>query len=85
MDTAAPALAALSDPRAATRRLMVDFLQMKDFSADPLILADGDGVWVWDVDGRGTNRGLNCRGLRLLHGSLPSTVDGRTLGRGHHC
>src|SRR5438034_912609 len=42
----------LSDPWAATQRVMVDFLQMKDFSADPLILADGEGVWVWDVDGR---------------------------------
>jgi adenosylmethionine-8-amino-7-oxononanoate aminotransferase len=42
----------LDDPKAATQRLMVDFLQMKDFSSDPLILVDGDGVWVWDVDGR---------------------------------
>jgi adenosylmethionine-8-amino-7-oxononanoate aminotransferase len=31
---------------------MVDFAQMKSFSADPLILSEGDGVRVKDVDGR---------------------------------
>src|SRR5215207_6208988 len=52
MHSTAPVSSGLGDPRAATQRVMVDFLQMKDFSADPLILVDGDGVWVWDLDGR---------------------------------
>lgn len=33
-------------------RTMVDFAQMAEFARDPLILTRGDGVRVWDVDGR---------------------------------
>ena len=35
----------------ATRRMFLPFMQMKDFAADPLILAKGDGIYVTDVDG----------------------------------
>jgi adenosylmethionine-8-amino-7-oxononanoate aminotransferase len=49
MSSAAPT--AVVDLKAATRHLMVDFLQMKEFTAEPLILTEGEGVWVTDVDG----------------------------------
>jgi adenosylmethionine-8-amino-7-oxononanoate aminotransferase len=35
----------------ATKRMFLPFMQMKDFAADPLILAEGDGIYVTDVDG----------------------------------
>lgn len=49
---------------------MVDFVQMKEFAADPLILAEGEGVRVRDVDGRTYYDGLSgtfC--LSLGHGN----------------
>jgi adenosylmethionine-8-amino-7-oxononanoate aminotransferase len=40
-------------------RVMVDFTQMKAFSEDPLILTEGDGIRVRDVDGRWYIDGLS--------------------------
>jgi adenosylmethionine-8-amino-7-oxononanoate aminotransferase len=51
-------------------RVMVDFTQMKAFSEDPLILAEGDGIRVRDVDGRSYIDGLSgtfC--MSLGHGN----------------
>ena len=51
-------------------RVMVDFTQMKAFSEDPLILSEGDGIRVRDVDGRSYIDGLSgtfC--LSLGHGN----------------
>jgi adenosylmethionine-8-amino-7-oxononanoate aminotransferase len=41
------------------RHIMVDFTQMKTFAEDPLILTEGDGIWVTDVDGRRYIDGLS--------------------------
>ena len=52
------------------RRVMVDFTQMKAFSDDPLILTEGDGIRVRDVDGRWYVDGLSgtfC--MSLGHGN----------------
>lgn len=38
--------------RDAIGRVMVDFTQMRVFERDPLVLTRGDGVRVWDTDGR---------------------------------
>jgi adenosylmethionine-8-amino-7-oxononanoate aminotransferase len=49
---------------------MVDFMPMRSFSADPLILTEGDGVRVRDIDGRWYLDGLSgtfC--LSLGHGN----------------
>jgi len=49
---------------------MIDFTQMKSFSEDPLILAEGDGIRVRDADGRWYIDGLSgtfC--LSLGHGN----------------
>jgi adenosylmethionine-8-amino-7-oxononanoate aminotransferase len=51
-------------------RVMIDFTQMKSFSDDPLILTEGDGIRVRDVDGRWYIDGLSgtfC--LSLGHGN----------------
>ena len=51
-------------------RVMIDFTQMKAFSEDPLILTEGDGIRVRDVDGRWYIDGLSgtfC--LSLGHGN----------------
>ena len=51
-------------------RVMVDFAQMQAFSDDPLILTEGDGIRVRDVDGRWYIDGLSgtfC--LSLGHGN----------------
>ena len=42
---------AAKDLAEATKRMFLPFMQMKDFSEDPLILAEGDGIYVTDVDG----------------------------------
>ncbi len=34
-----------------TKRIFIDFMQMKAFGDDPLILAEGDGIYVTDVNG----------------------------------
>ncbi len=36
----------------ATKRMFLPFMQMKEFSENPLILAEGEGIYVTDVDGR---------------------------------
>jgi adenosylmethionine-8-amino-7-oxononanoate aminotransferase len=49
---------------------MIDFTQMKSFSEDPLILTEGDGIRVRDVEGRWYIDGLSgtfC--LSLGHGN----------------
>ena len=51
-------------------RVMIDFTQMKAFSEDPLILTEGDGIRVRDVDGRWYIDGLSgtfC--MSLGHGN----------------
>ncbi|MDX6621278.1 MAG: 4-aminobutyrate---pyruvate transaminase [Gaiellales bacterium] len=58
------------DARDYVSRVMVDFTQMKSFSADPLILTEGDGVRVKDTDGRWYFDGLSgtfC--MSLGHGN----------------
>src|SRR5918998_1965438 len=61
----------MSDARREdVRRVMIDFTQMKAFSDDPLILTEGDGIRVRDVDGRWYIDGLSgtfC--LSLGHGN----------------
>lgn len=47
------------DLKALVPRIMVDFVQMKAFAADPLILEEGDGIRVRDVDGRWYIDGLS--------------------------
>jgi adenosylmethionine-8-amino-7-oxononanoate aminotransferase len=52
------------------RHIMVDFLPMKDFADDPLILTEGRGIYVTDVDGRRYIDGLSgtfC--VNLGHGN----------------
>lgn len=52
------------------RHLMVDFLPMKAFAEDPLILTEGRGIYVTDVDGRRYIDGLSgtfC--VNLGHGN----------------
>ena len=49
---------------------MIDFTQMQAFSEDPLILTEGDGIRVRDVDGRWYIDGLSgtfC--MSLGHGN----------------
>jgi adenosylmethionine-8-amino-7-oxononanoate aminotransferase len=45
--------------RSLTRRVMVDFNQMKTFTRDPLIVVDGKGVRLTDVDGKSYIDGLS--------------------------
>jgi adenosylmethionine-8-amino-7-oxononanoate aminotransferase len=52
------------------RRIMVDFIPMKPFAEDPLILTEGRGIRVTDVDGRRYIDGLSgtfC--VNLGHGN----------------
>ena len=42
-----------------TKRIFIDFVQMKSFAEDPLVLSDGDGIYVTDVDGRRYIDGLS--------------------------
>ena len=52
------------------RHIMVDFLPMKDFAENPLILTEGRGIYVTDVDGRRFIDGLSgtfC--VNLGHGN----------------
>jgi adenosylmethionine-8-amino-7-oxononanoate aminotransferase len=51
-------------------RVMIDFTQMRAFSDDPLILTEGEGIRVSDVDGRSYIDGLSgtfC--MSLGHGN----------------
>ena len=47
------------DLREATRHVMVDFNQMQTFSADPLIVVEGDGIRLTDHEGRRYIDGLS--------------------------
>lgn len=52
------------------RHIMVDFLPMKTFAEDPLILTEGHGIYVTDVDGKRYIDGLSgtfC--VNLGHGN----------------
>ena len=52
------------------RHIMVDFVPMKEFAEDPLILTEGRGIYVTDVDGRRYIDGLSgtfC--VNLGHGN----------------
>lgn len=52
------------------RNMMVDFTQMKSFSENPLVLAEGKGIYVTDVDGKRYIDGLSgtfC--VNLGHGN----------------
>ena len=52
------------------RHIMVDFLPMKTFAEDPLILTEGRGIYVTDVDGKRYIDGLSgtfC--MNLGHGN----------------
>jgi adenosylmethionine-8-amino-7-oxononanoate aminotransferase len=49
----------VTDGRADPRQTMVDFMQMKSFARDPLILAEGSGIYVTDIDGRRFIDGLS--------------------------
>jgi len=56
--------------RGLSRRIMVDFLPMKDFAENPLILTEGRGIYVTDVEGRRYIDGLSgtfC--VNLGHGN----------------
>ena len=46
------------------RHIMVDFLPMKEFAENPLILTEGQGIHVTDVDGRRFIDGLSADLLR---------------------
>ena len=55
-----------------TRLLMVDFVQMKAFGEDPLILAEGRGIRVRDDQGRWYVDGLSGVFVSALgHGNQP--------------
>jgi adenosylmethionine-8-amino-7-oxononanoate aminotransferase len=56
--------------RDLTRHVMVDFNQMKAFSADPLILVEGDGIRVTDYQGRSYIDGISgVFSVSLGHGN----------------
>ncbi len=42
-----------------TKSIFIDFVQMKSFAEKPLILADGEGIYVTDVDGNRYMDGLS--------------------------
>jgi adenosylmethionine-8-amino-7-oxononanoate aminotransferase len=52
MSETTPHPASTSDLRKLTPHVMVDFNQMKTFSADPLIMVAGDGIRLTDYEGR---------------------------------
>jgi adenosylmethionine-8-amino-7-oxononanoate aminotransferase len=54
------------------RHIMVDFLPMKDFADDPLVMTEGRGIYLTDVDGKRYIDGLSgtfC--VNLGHGNKP--------------
>lgn len=58
------------DLREATRHVMVDFNQMQTFSADPLIMVEGDGIRLTDNGGRRYIDGLSgVFAVSLGHGN----------------
>jgi adenosylmethionine-8-amino-7-oxononanoate aminotransferase len=58
------------DLREATRHVMVDFNQMQTFSANPLIMVEGDGIRLTDHEGRTYIDGLSgVFAVSLGHGN----------------
>jgi adenosylmethionine-8-amino-7-oxononanoate aminotransferase len=58
------------DLREATPHVMVDFNQMQTFSADPLIMVEGDGITLTDHEGRRYIDGLSgVFSVTLGHGN----------------
>ena len=58
------------DLRELTQHVMVDFNQMKTFSADPLIMVEGDGIRLTDHEGRRYIDGLSgVFAVSLGHGN----------------
>ena len=58
------------DLRGATRHVMVDFNQMQTFSANPLIMVEGDGLRLTDHEGRSYIDGLSgVFAVSLGHGN----------------
>ena len=58
------------DLRAATRHVMVDFNQMQTFSANPLIIVEGDGIRLTDHEGQSYIDGLSgVFAVSLGHGN----------------
>jgi adenosylmethionine-8-amino-7-oxononanoate aminotransferase len=45
--------------QALSQRLMLDFMQMKSFSEDPLVVERAEGVRVWDTEGKSYIDGLS--------------------------
>lgn len=67
--TPAPHQAGL-DLRAAARHVMVDFNQMRTFTANPLIMVEGDGITMTDHEGRRYIDGLSgVFAVSLGHGN----------------
>jgi beta-alanine--pyruvate transaminase len=59
-----------ADLRAAARHVMVDFNQMQTFTADPLIMVDGKGITLTDIEGRRYIDGLSgVFAVSLGHGN----------------
>jgi beta-alanine--pyruvate transaminase len=53
-----------------TKHVMVDFNQMKNFSADPLIMVEGDGIYLTDHEGKRYIDGLSgVFAVSLGHGN----------------
>ena len=58
------------DLRTAARHVMVDFNQMQTFTADPLIMVEGDGIRLTDHEGRRYIDGLSgVFAVSLGHGN----------------
>ena len=58
------------DLREAARHVMVDFNQMRTFTADPLIMVEGDGITLTDHEGRRYIDGLSgVFAVSLGHGN----------------
>lgn len=47
------------DVRETSSRMMLDFMQMKSFSADPFIVSQGKGIRIKDIDGKEYIDGLS--------------------------
>ena len=62
----------ITDRYPGLRNLMMEFHQMKDFLADPLVVTDGEGVRVRDQDGRWYYDGVSgIAAIQLGHGNQP--------------
>ena len=64
------------------RHIMVDFLPMKEFAENPLILTEGQGIHVTDVDGRRFIDGLSGPSASTLAtGTSLAEAASRQIGR----